>query len=136
MRSDLAGAHAGKSGEIYNIGGNSETANIEIVCRLCALVDGHLAEQADLRQAFSGSAGPNGRRAVELVTHVRDRPGHDRRYAIDYRKAQRELGYSPTRDLTKGLRETLDWYLSNRSWWQALLGRDFADWVEKNYRRQ
>jgi dTDP-glucose 4,6-dehydratase len=71
-----------------------------------------------------------------LIEHVRDRPGHDRRYAIDYRKAQDELGYAPTRDLARGLLETLQWYLSNRSWWEALLGRDYAAWLEKNYQRQ
>ncbi len=125
----------GKSGEMYNIGGNSETTNIHIVRTLCALVDGWLAERADLRQAFPASPAANGRRAAELITHVRDRPGHDRRYAIDYRKAQHELGYAPSRDLAKGLSETLDWYLANTRWWQALLGRDYAAWLEKNYER-
>ncbi len=125
----------GKSGEMYNIGGNSETTNVHIVHTLCALVDGYLAERADLRQAFPASPAANGRRAAELITHVRDRPGHDRRYAIDYRKAQRELGYAPSRDLAQGLRETLDWYIGNPGWWQALLGRDYAAWIEKNYKR-
>ena len=125
----------GKSGEVYNIGGNSETTNMHIVRTLCALVDAYLAERADLRQAFPAAPAANGRRAVELITHVRDRPGHDRRYAIDYRKAQRELGYAPSRDLAQGLRETLDWYIDNPGWWQALLGRDYAAWLEKNYQR-
>jgi dTDP-glucose 4,6-dehydratase len=66
---------------------------------------------------------------------VRDRPGHDRRYAIDYRKAARELGYAPARKLEDGLSSTVDWYLANREWWQELLGRDYADWVRKNYER-
>ena len=101
----------GKSGEVYNIGGNSETTNIDIVRALCALVDEYLAERADLRQAFPASPAAAGKRALELITHVRDRPGHDRRYAIDYRKARRELGYAPSRDLAQGLRETLDWYV-------------------------
>ncbi len=70
-----------------------------------------------------------------MIEHVRDRPGHDRRYAVDYRKAQRELGYAPTLDLVAGLRKTLDWYLSNRGWWEALLGRDYAAWLEANYER-
>ncbi len=125
----------GKSGEVYNIGGNSETTNIHIVRTLCALVDGCLAERADLRQAFLASSAATGKRAVELITHVRDRPGHDRRYAIDYRKAQRELGYVPSRNLEKGLSETIDWYLANTRWWQALLGRDYTAWLEKNYKR-
>jgi dTDP-glucose 4,6-dehydratase len=125
----------GKPGEVYNVGGNSETTNIEIVRALCGLVDDQLAERPDLRAAFSTSPGAQGKHAVDLITHVRDRLGHDRRYAINYTKAERELGYRPARDLTQGLRATLDWYLSNTRWWQALLGRDYADWLEKNYKR-
>ncbi|HUO00490.1 MAG TPA: hypothetical protein VMU69_30200, partial [Bradyrhizobium sp.] len=56
--------------------------------------------------------------------------------AIDYAKAQRDLGYSPSRDLSRGLHETLEWYLSNRAWWEALLGRDYAKWLELNYGRE
>jgi dTDP-glucose 4,6-dehydratase len=126
----------GQSGEVYNIGGNSETTNIHVVRTLCALVDELLGEGADLRAAFPASPAANARPAAQLIEHVRDRPGHDRRYAIDYRKARRDLGYEPKRDLAKGLRETLQWYLSNRGWWEALLGRDYAAWVEKNYKRQ
>jgi dTDP-glucose 4,6-dehydratase len=125
----------GRSGEVYNIGGNSETTNMEIVRTLCGLVDQTLGEHADLRVAFPASPAAEGKRAVGLVTHVRDRLGHDRRYAINYAKAERELGYAPARDLAKGLRTTLDWYLSNLDWWKALLGRDYAAWVEKNYKR-
>jgi dTDP-glucose 4,6-dehydratase len=125
----------GKAGEVYNIGGNSETTNIEIVKTLCALVDETLGERDDLRKAFPSSPAANGKQAAELIVHVRDRPGHDRRYAINFGKAQRELGYAPARDLAAGLRATLDWYLDNTRWWQALLGRDYAAWVEKNYSR-
>jgi dTDP-glucose 4,6-dehydratase len=121
----------GRSGEVYNIGGNSETTNIHIVRTLCALVDERLAEGTELRATFPLKTAP----AAQLIEHVRDRLGHDRRYAIDYRKAQRELGYAPSRDLATGLRETLDWYLSHRGWWQALLGRDYKAWVDKNYKR-
>ena len=80
----------GEPGEVYNIGGNSETANIEIVHRLCALADEYFGADAVLRATFPNSPGASGRPAAELITLVRDRPGHDRRYAIDYRKAQRE----------------------------------------------
>jgi dTDP-glucose 4,6-dehydratase len=126
----------GQSGEVYNIGGNSETTNIRIVRTLCALADEFLADRADLRAAYPASPAAGGKQSVDLITHVRDRPGHDRRYAIDYRKAARELDYAPSRDLSRGLRETLEWYFDNRGWWQALLGRDYAVWVEKNYQRQ
>ena len=125
----------GKPGDVYNIGGNSETTNIQIVRTLCELVDETLRERADLRTAFPDSPGSGGRKALDLITHVRDRLGHDRRYAINFAKAKAELGYTPARDLAAGLKATLDWYLTNMRWWQALLGRDYADWLEKNYRR-
>src|SRR5882762_5674019 len=125
----------GRPGEVYNVGGNSETTNMEIVRTLCGLVDERLAEEADLRAAFPDSPAVGSKRAVDLITHVRDRLGHDRRYAINYTKAKHDLGYAPARDLAAGLRSTLDWYLANTRWWRALLGRDYADWLEKNYRR-
>jgi dTDP-glucose 4,6-dehydratase len=76
-----------------------------------------------------------GKSAQALITYVTDRPGHDRRYAIDYRKAARELGYAPSKRLAQGLKETLQWYMANTGWWQALLGRDYSAWIEKNYKR-
>ncbi len=123
----------GRSGDVYNIGGNSETTNIAIVQTLCGMVDEFLGESPELRATFPTSPAANGKRAVDLITHVRDRPGHDRRYAINYAKARAELGYEPARDLARGLRATIDWYLADTRWWQALLGRDYADWVKKNY---
>jgi dTDP-glucose 4,6-dehydratase len=125
----------GKPGGVYNVGGNSETTNIEIVSTLCRLVDGALGERAQLRAAFPSSPTVGGSAAMDLIMHVRDRPGHDRRYAIDYSKAAADLGYAPTAKLETGLRMTLDWYLGNMKWWQSLLGRDYAEWVKKNYRR-
>jgi dTDP-glucose 4,6-dehydratase len=123
----------GKPGEVYNIGGNSETTNIQVVRTICGLVDELFEASSELRGAFAASPASEGGRSVDLITLVRDRPGHDRRYAIDYRKAGRDLGYAPTRDLTAGLRDTIHWYLSNRGWWQALLSRDYAAWVKTNY---
>jgi dTDP-glucose 4,6-dehydratase len=120
---------------VYNIGGNSETANIDIVRILCGLVDDHLTARPELQAAFPGTPAAVGKRSEQLITYVRDRPGHDRRYAIDYRKAERELGYTPGRKLAQGLEETLRWYLGNTGWWQALLGRDYSEWIERNYRR-
>jgi dTDP-glucose 4,6-dehydratase len=125
----------GRSGEVYNVGGNSETTNIQIVRTLCDLTDACLAKRSDLRQAFPTSPAVSGKRAADLITHVRDRPGHDRRYAIDYSKAARELRYAPARNLTQGLGATLEWYIEHLGWWQALMGRDYAAWVQKNYSR-
>jgi dTDP-glucose 4,6-dehydratase len=125
----------GRSGEVYNIGGNSETTNIEIVRTLCELTDAYLSKRSDLREAFPASPAVSGKRAVDLITHVRDRLGHDRRYAINYGKAERELNYAPARDLAQGLRATLEWYIGHTAWWQALMGRDYSAWVQKNYSR-
>src|SRR6202166_3486361 len=123
----------GKSGEVYNIGGNSETTNIEIVHTLCRLVDAYLAKRPDLREAFPASPAASGSRAADLIAHGGDRPGPDRRYAINYSKAERALKYAPARDLTQGLLTTLEWYIAHVGWWQALMGRDYTAWVQKNY---
>jgi dTDP-glucose 4,6-dehydratase len=125
----------GRSGEVYNIGGNSETANIDIVRMLCSLLDEHLAGHPAAKAAFPDSPAARNTRAEELINFVKDRPGHDRRYAIDFRKAERELGFAPGRSLREGLRSTIEWYLERRGWWRALLGRNYADWIEMNYKR-
>ena len=123
----------GKPGSVYNVGGNSETANIDLVRTLCELVDARLRERPELQKDFPAAPVFNGRKAIELITHVRDRPGHDRRYAVDYTKAARELDYAPAKSLKSGLGETVDWYLHNVCWWQALMSRDYADWLKRNY---
>jgi len=125
----------GASGQVYNIGGNSETTNIEIVRALCRLLDEKFARVPELRSAFPQAPAALGKKAEGLITHVKDRPGHDRRYAIDCSKAARELGYLPALDLAAGLRSTVNWYLENTSWWRALLGKDYTDWLTKNYKR-
>jgi dTDP-glucose 4,6-dehydratase len=125
----------GEPGAVYNIGGNSETTNIHIVRTLCDLLDAALTARPEHRPAFPASPAYSGTRAVQLITHVRDRPGHDRRYAINYSKASRYLGYAPARNLEGGLRSTVDWYLQKVKWWQDLLGRDYAAWLRKNYDR-
>jgi dTDP-glucose 4,6-dehydratase len=123
----------GEPGEVYNIGGNSETTNIHIVRTLCELVDERLSANLQLRDAFPASPIFNGARAASLVSNVRDRLGHDRRYAINYSKAARDLGYAPARDLSAGLASTVDWYLQHVPWWQRLLNRDYTAWLKKNY---
>jgi dTDP-glucose 4,6-dehydratase len=104
----LAVAGRGKPGESYNIGGNAEAQNIEIVRRICALMD----EMA-----------PAGKPHERLITFVTDRPGHDFRYAIDATKIRDELGWQPSVTLDEGLRRTVRWYLDNRDWWQAIQAR-------------
>jgi dTDP-glucose 4,6-dehydratase len=123
----------GKAGEVYNIGGNGETTNMNIVRSLCDLIDARLAADPAHRTSFGAAPLYNGGHARDLITHVRDRPGHDRRYAIDYGKAAREIGYAPARNLQDGLASTVDWYLAHTQWWQSLLGRDYDAWLRKNY---
>ncbi len=98
----------GRVGETYNIGGNAEARNIDLVRRLCAILDREHPETA-----------PHER----LITFVADRPGHDLRYAIDASKIRRELGWEPSVTLDEGLERTVRWYLDNRDWWQAIRAR-------------
>jgi dTDP-glucose 4,6-dehydratase len=123
----------GKPGEVYNVGGNSETTNIHIVRTLCSLVDESLKVRPEYREMFPVAPFFNGASAADLISHVRDRPGHDRRYAINYSKALDSLGYRPARDLPDGLKSTVEWYLGHVPWWNELLGRDYSGWLKKNY---
>ena len=103
----------GKVGETYNIGGHNEKRNLEVVERICDLLD-EMAPQTDdgrgLRRSYK-----------ELITFVKDRPGHDRRYAIDASKIERELGWKPQETFESGIRKTVRWYLDNRQWWKRVL---------------
>jgi dTDP-glucose 4,6-dehydratase len=123
----------GESGEVYNVGGNSETSNIDLVRKICDLLDACLSARPELAKEYPGAPAFNGGQATDLITHVRDRPGHDRRYAIDFTKATRELNYVPTTSLGEGLAQTIDWCLHHAQWWRRLLGRDYADWLRRNY---
>ena len=110
----------GRPGETYNIGGNSELTNLDVVRQLCALLD----ELAPI------TAGTN---CSELITHVPDRPGHDRRYAIDTGKMQRELGWLPSESFASGLRKTVEWYLANNDWIAGIESGRYREWIETNY---
>jgi dTDP-glucose 4,6-dehydratase len=99
---------AGRVGETYNVGGNAERTNIAVVKSICALLDA--------RQPLA-----DGRPRESLITYVKDRPGHDRRYAIDAGKLQRELGWQPSQTFETGIEQTVNWYLSNQPWVQRVL---------------
>ena len=112
----------GRYGETYNIGGNNEWANIDVVKLLCRIVDQRFADTAGLAARFPGSPCAGGTPASSLITYVKDRPGHDTRYAINADKIMTELGYQPVEDFESGLNKTVDWYLANEAWWQSILG--------------
>ncbi len=121
---DLAIAR-GVAGEVYNIGGGAEAENIALVTQLCDLVDAAFAADPAHATRYPDSPAAQGRPARSLITFVKDRAGHDRRYAIDSGKARRLLGYEATYSLDRGLRETVDWYLSNEMWWRNVLSGDY-----------
>jgi dTDP-glucose 4,6-dehydratase len=110
----------GKVGEVYNIGGNCEKTNLEIVKTLCRLLDEMRPDSPYVPHE-------------SLVKFVKDRPGHDRRYAIDASKIQRELGWSPKETLETGLRKTVQWYLDNPEWVESIQTGAYREWIERQY---
>jgi dTDP-glucose 4,6-dehydratase len=109
----------GGPGQTYNIGGDNEMANIEVVRTICALLDQRRPDAAGARE--------------RLITHVADRPGHDRRYAIDARKIAAEIGWRPAHDFNSGLAATVDWYLANSDWVAAVQSGAYRDWIRTQY---
>lgn len=112
--------HKGKPGETYNIGGNNEVKNIDLVRMLCQIMD-ELATDLPVQPC------------EKLITFVKDRPGHDRRYAIDATKIKTELGWQPSVTVEEGLRQTVDWFLNNRNWWEPLLSEEYQAYYQKVY---
>ncbi|HEX9301446.1 MAG TPA: dTDP-glucose 4,6-dehydratase [Casimicrobiaceae bacterium] len=108
---------AGRIGETYNVGGNAEKTNLDVVATVCRIL-------ARLKP---------GRDYAALVTFVKDRPGHDRRYAIDATKIRRELGWTPKETFESGLERTVRWYLDNGAWLAAVTSRDYRNWISLNY---
>ncbi len=111
---------AGTIGETYNIGGWNEQTNISIVQKICALLD-------ERRPRAGGTS------YATQITHVKDRPGHDRRYAIDARKIEQQLGWRPAETFETGIRKTVDWYLENAEWVTQVQSGAYRDWVNKQY---
>ena len=123
----------GRVGETYNIGGNNEWANIDIVKVICAAIDAGFAANAELRTVFPEAPAAKGAPTESLITFVKDRLGHDWRYAINATKSEKELDYKPDEDFESGLDKTLDWMLDNESWWRAVLDGSYREWIAKNY---
>src|SRR5690606_858407 len=112
--------HEGKNGETYNIGGFNEWQNIELVQLLCSIMDKKLG------RAEGESA--------KLITYVKDRPGHDKRYAIDASKINKELGWKPSVTFEEGLEKTIDWYLSNQEWLDSVTSGDYQKYYSLQYK--
>jgi dTDP-glucose 4,6-dehydratase len=110
---------AGKIGGTYNVAGRNAWKNIDVLRLLCRLVEDAFASDGSLSRRFPRSPVAAGRPLQELITYVQDRPGHDRRYAIDASKVQRDLGFTPTESFETGMRKTVTWYLANESWWRT-----------------
>lgn len=111
--------HKGRNGETYNIGGNNEWKNIDLIHSLCTIMD-------ELLERPAGSS-------KELITYVKDRPGHDRRYAIDASKLMNELGWEPTIQSEEGLKKTAEWYLANADWMENVTSGSYQQYYEKQY---
>jgi dTDP-glucose 4,6-dehydratase len=110
----------GRIGETYNIGGRSERTNLQVVDAICSALD-TLAPR------------PGARPHAELITHVKDRPGHDRRYAIDDSKIAKELGWQPSMSFEAGMRQTIEWYLGHQEWVESVTSGSYRQWVEQHY---
>ena len=111
--------HKGKSGEVYNIGGNNEWKNIDLVRMLCGTMDQKLGREKGASE--------------KLITYVKDRQGHDLRYAIDSSKLQRELGWGPSVDFPTGLEKTVDWFLANREWLDHVTSGAYREYYQSMY---
>ena len=110
----------GKLGETYNVGGWNEKANLDVVKTICAILD-------ELKPRLDGTPYAN------QITFVKDRPGHDRRYAIDASKLERELGWRPAETFDTGIRKTVQWYLDNPAWVDGVISGSYRDWLQKQY---
>ena len=111
---------AGRLGETYNVGGWNEKPNLEIVHTVCALLD-RMQPRKDQKPY------------IDQITYVTDRPGHDRRYAIDARKIERELGWKPSETFESGIQKTVQWYLDNMDWVSNVQSGSYREWVSKQY---
>jgi dTDP-glucose 4,6-dehydratase len=137
VRDHCAGIEAvierGRVDETYNIGGGNEWTNIDLVHQLCELMDAAFAADSDLASRFADALPARGLPSTESIKFVTDRPGHDRRYAIDGSKIADELAFESSIGFAEGLRSTLTWYLDNEPWWCAVMDGSYRDWVAKQY---
>lgn len=113
----------GRTGQTYNIGGDSEAKNIDIVHLLCDILDKRLNRKGNTKSS-------------RLIRFVKDRPGHDRRYAIDASKIKRELGWVPIHRFEDAIEKTVDWYLEHMDWVESVRSGDYLNWIDQNYQHR
>ncbi|HEY5940872.1 MAG TPA: dTDP-glucose 4,6-dehydratase [Gemmatimonadales bacterium] len=123
----------GRLGETYNMGGKNEWTNIAIVQLLCRLIDEAFAREPALGLRFPRAPAAAGTESARLITFVKDRAGHDRRYAVDSGKIERDLNFNPRESFETGLRKTITWYLQNEDWWRAVMNGSYRDWIRQHY---
>ena len=123
----------GQVGETYNIGGNNERANIDIVSDICRRVDSVFASDPRLSEQYPDAPAANGKATEGLISFVTDRPGHDWRYAIDARRSESELGYAPVENFDSGLDKTIRWMIDNEQWWRDVMDGSYRQWLDTNY---
>ena len=111
--------HKGVTGETYNIGGHNEWTNIDLIKELCAIMDRKLNREPG--------------ESAALITYVKDRAGHDLRYAIDSSKLQRDLGWVPSLQFEEGLEKTVEWYLANEEWMENIINGEYQNYYKKQY---
>ncbi len=123
----------GVSGSTYNLGGDCELTNRELVTRLCRQVDARFDRHPELAQRFPQAPPSRGEKCEAMIRFVADRPGHDRRYAIDASRARRALGFRPQVAIDDGLERTVEWYAEHTAWWQAVMDGTYREWIARQY---
>jgi dTDP-glucose 4,6-dehydratase len=111
----------GTRGQTYNVGGRCEMQNIDVVKMICDILD----------EIYPSAKGPRS----ELITFVKDRPGHDLRYAIDFNKLAAELGWAPEESFDSGIRKTIGWYVENKNWVERVKSGEYMEWIRQHYNR-
>lgn len=126
----------GHVGEVYNIGGKNEWTNIDIVKLICNLVDKAFEKDIALKDRFPSAPVAQGRDSSSLITYVKDRPGHDRRYAVNADKIADTLGFKLLDTFATGIEKTVNWYLENETWWKNIMDGTYKEWIDKQYTKK
>lgn len=126
----------GAVGKTYNVGGGAERTNIAVVKQICAIIDTRFTTDPGLAARYPDSPAAKGLSCASLITCVADRPGHDRRYAIDESFLKKELGVAPAETFESGLMKTVHWYMDNDAWWRQATKQDFGHWLRAHAREE